>query len=103
MKKTIAQELNITQFPFEIWDGKGNLIYKEWEDGEWSRWERDGNREIIYYEDSNGYWEKWERDDKGNQIYYENSEGEIEDNRPKPKAEPMIIEIDGKKYKLIEL
>jgi hypothetical protein len=103
MKKTIAQELKVIDFPFEITNVKGNLIYKEWEDGEWSRWERDGNREIIYYEDSNGYWEKWERDDKGNQIYYENSEGEIEDNRPQPKADPMTIEIDGKKYKLIEL
>jgi len=90
MKKTIAQQLKVIDFPFEITNVKGNLIYKEWEDGEWSRWERDGNREIIYYEDSNGYWEKWERDEKGNQIYYENSEGEIEDNRPKPEPTPNI-------------
>jgi len=88
--KTIAQQLNIKEFPFEIKNSRGNLIYKEEEDGEWSRWERDGNREIIYYEDSSGYWEKWERDDKGNQIYYENSKGEIEDNRPSPEPTTHI-------------
>jgi len=103
MKKTIAQELNITDFPFEIKDGNGNLIYKEWEDGEWSRWERDSKGKKIYYEDSDGLWAKWEYDYQGNEIYFENSDGYIEDNRPKPKAEPMTIEIDGKRYKLVEI
>jgi len=82
MKKTIAQELNITDFPFEIKDGNGNLIYLEFE---------------------NQYWAKYRFDSEGNQVYYENSDGKIEDNRPKPKAEPMTIEIDGKKYKLTEI
>ena len=90
MKKTIAQQLGVKDFPFEIRNSRGNLIYKEEEDGEWSRWERDGNREIIYYEDSSGYWEKWERDDKGNQIYYENSDGEIKDHRPQPEPTTHI-------------
>ena len=82
MKKTIAQQLGVTEFPFEIKNSRGNL---------------------IYYENSYAFWEKWERDDNGNQIYYENSIGEIRDNRPKPQAEPITIEIDGKKYKLIEI
>jgi len=82
MKKTIAQELNITDFPFQIEDSRGNLIYLEFE---------------------NQYWAKYKFDKEGNQIYYENSKGEIEDNRPKTKAEPMTIEIDGKRYKLIEI
>jgi len=82
MKKTIAQELNITEFPFQIEDSRGNLIYLEFE---------------------NQYWAKYRFDSEGNQIYYENSKGEIEDSRPKPKAEPMTIEIDGKRYKLTEI
>jgi hypothetical protein len=56
MKKTIAQELRVKDFPFEIRDGKGNLIYKEWNDG---------------------YWARWEYDDRGNQMYHENSKGLI--------------------------
>ncbi len=69
MKKTIAQQLNITEFPFKIEDSKGNLIYLEFE---------------------NQYWAKYKFDDNGNQIYYENSEGKIEDNRSKPEPTPTI-------------
>ncbi len=84
MKKTIAKQLCITDFPFKIRNKQGNLIYREFKDG---------------------YWERQEFDSQGTQIYYENSKGLVMDNRPKPapQAEPMTIEIDGKKYKIIEL
>lgn len=59
---TIAQQLKIKEFPFEIKNSKGN---------------------IIYFENSNGYWAKREYDSNGNQIYYENSNGIIIDKRPK--------------------
>ena len=36
----------------------------------------DTNGKVIYYEYSNGFWVKWEYD-----IYYENSDGVIKDNR----------------------
>ena len=62
MNKTIAQQLNVKEFPFEIKDKKGNT---------------------IYFEISNGYWSKREYDQNGNTIYYEDSEGVIVDNRPK--------------------
>jgi len=80
--KTIAQQLGVTEFPFEIKDGNGNL---------------------IYYENSYAFWERWEYNEEGFVIYYENYRGEVRDNRPKSKAEPMTIEIDGKKYKLTEI
>ena len=58
---TIAQQLKIKDFPFEIKDKRG---------------------QEIYFEDSTGYWLKCEYD-KGQMIYWENSYGEIIDNRPK--------------------
>ena len=79
--KTIAQQLNVKEFPFEIKDKNGN---------------------VIYYENSNGDWLKREFDSDGNKIYYENSDGLIEDNRPKG-CEGKVVEIDGKKYKLTEV
>ena len=66
MKKTIAQQLNVTDFPFMISD-------------------KDGNR--IYYENCHNYWAKSEYDSSGNMIYYENSEGVVTDNRPKQTKE----------------
>ena len=72
--KTIAEQLNIKDFPFEIKDSKGNN---------------------IYYEDSNNFWCKREYDEQGNQIYYENSYGKIVNNREE------IIEVNGVKYKRI--
>ena len=126
MKKTIAQELGVTDFPFEITDKRGNTIYMEDKNGYWARWEHDSEGREIYFEDSDsfwrkskrddnvnrtyykcsdGFWQAWETDEAGEVIYSEDSNGQIIDNRPKPapKAEPMTIEIDGKKYKLTEI
>jgi len=104
MNKTIAQQLNIKDFPFRIKDKNGKIIYYEDSNGYWRKYEYDQNANLIYVEDSNGYWvkrvydqngnqiyfeysngywEKFEYDQNDNQIYYENSTGYIEDNRPK--------------------
>jgi len=85
MKKTIAEQLNIKEFPFEIKDRNGNRIY--WEDatGFVARYEYDSGGRLVYYE-SLVYWEKREYDSEGNEIYFENSEGKIIDNRPKEVA-----------------
>jgi len=117
MEKTIAQQLNVTKFPFIIkddnrneiyyehsigfwmkreYDDKGNLIYFEDSNGYWSKREYDDNRNEIYYENSSGYWMKTEYDDKENQIYYENSNGNIMDDRPKPTPEYTMEELVNK-------
>ena len=80
--KTISQQLNVKDFPFEIKDKNGNQ---------------------IYYENSDGFWVKLEYDSNGNEIYFENSNGKVIDNRPKPSCEGKIVEIDGKKYQLKEV
>ena len=120
--KTIAQQLNVTDFPFEIKDKNGNQIYFEDSNGSWGKYEYDSNGNLTYFEDSNGdwfkkeydsngneiyyevstgYWSKSKFDSNGNKIYHENSHGEIIDNRPKG-CEGKVVEIDGKKYKLTE-
>jgi len=82
--KTIAQQLNVTEFPFEI---------------------RDKNSNKIYFENSNGYWRKSEYDENRNVIYYENSHGEIVDNRPKSIVEFTMEELTkilGKPFKIVK-
>jgi len=101
--KTIAQQLGIKDFPFEIKDKNGNVIYYETSIGFWVKREYDSNGNEIYYENSNGFWQKREYDSDGNQIYYEESYGYVADNRPKPSCEGKIVEIDGKKYQLKEV
>lgn len=122
--KTIAQQLNITDFPFIINDTTGNRIYFEDSNGAWIKQEYNTNGYRIYYKDSNGYWYKreynskgnliyhersdgsWckkEYDSNGNEIYYENSKGKIRDNRPKQSCDGKIVEIEGKKYKLTSI
>jgi len=73
--KTIAQQLNVTEFPFEILDKNGGVIYSE---------------------DSSGSWSKFEHNEKGDVIYYEDSDGLIIDNRPKPLIELTMDEIADK-------
>jgi hypothetical protein len=100
--KTIAQRLNVKEFPFKIKDKNGNQIYCEYSDGEWWKQEYDSNGNRIYYEDSNGYWYKSESDSNGKEIYYEDSYGDIIDWRPKG-CEGKVVEIDGRKYKLTKV
>ena len=104
MKTTIAQQLNVTDFPFIINDKDGNRIYYEDSNGYWCKNERDAHGKEIRFEDSNGYWTKkecdvhgnciryensygyWRKsefDANGNEIYYEDSAGAIIDKRPK--------------------
>jgi len=80
--KTIARQLNIKEFPFEIKDKRGNQ---------------------IYFELSDGYWHKREYNSNGYQIYGEDSDGMIIDKRPKETCNGKIVQIDGKKYKLTQL
>ena len=109
--KTIAQQLNVKEFPFTIKDSKGQEIYFENSNGSWEKREYDSNGKEIYYEDSygfwikreydsngkeiyheysDGYWIKREWDSKGNEIYYESSYGIVIDNRPKTEIQKVI-------------
>ena len=100
---TIAKQLKIKEFPFQIKDSKGNLIYWEQSDGYWVKREYDSKGKQIYWENSTGYWAKYEFDSNGNQIYYENSDGTIYNNRPKTEIQKAIelltkegLIVDGK-------
>jgi hypothetical protein len=73
--KTIAKQLNVKDFPFEIKDSKNNLLYCEDSNGYWWKQEFDENNNKIYYENSYGYWAKREYDENNNEIYFENSDG----------------------------
>ena len=75
--KTIAQQLNITEFPFEINDKNGNEIYSEYSDGRWYKKEYDSYGNLTRFENSNGY---------------------VEDRGPKD----GVAEIDDKEYQLKE-
>jgi len=115
--KTIAQQLNVKDFPFVIRDKNNNLIYHEssdgywlkrefdknnnkiyheYSDGYWSKREYDKNNNKIYHEYSDGYWYKQEYDSNNNRIYYESSSGDIIDKRPKPIPEFTMEELIAK-------
>ena len=81
--KTIAQQLQVTDFPFSIRDNHGMEIYYEDSDGHCVKRQYDKNGNEIYYESQSG-WAKREYNSLGNQIYFENSAGRIIDNRLKP-------------------
>ena len=120
--KTIAQQLGVKEFPFDINDAQGNLLYYEnssgyWEkrsfdlqgnriyyedsDGFWEKSSFDSQGNLIYSGDSNGYWFKREFDSQGNEIYYENSQGLIEDirNIPEYTMEELVKKISHFKLK----
>ena len=91
--KTIAKQLKVTDFPFEIKDKNNNLIYCETSDGEWCNREYDANNNEIYFENSNTFWYKKEFDKNNNVIYYEDSNALIIDNRPKSTPEFTMEEL----------
>ena len=73
--KTIAQQLNIINFPFDIKDEKGNRVYFEYSTGFWGKYQYDEKGNEVYFENSNGYWRKYQYDEKGNEVYFEDSTG----------------------------
>ena len=76
------KELGIAfTFPIEIEDEKGNS---------------------TYYETSDGFWLRCEYDEKGNLTYYEDSTGTKKGTK-RGSCSGKVIEVDGKKYKLMEL
>ena len=81
MKKTIAQQLGVTDFPFEVRDRRGNIIYKEYKEGFWVKREFDSENRELHFQRSDNYWVKWEYDEEGEEIYYEDSNGLVQDNR----------------------
>ncbi len=100
---TIAKQLKIKEFPFEIKDSNGNQIYWETSYGAWTKREYDSNGNNTYYENSDGAWIKREYNSEGNLIYYESSYGTIVDNRPKTDVQKAIellekegLLVDGK-------
>jgi hypothetical protein len=100
---TIAQQLNVKEFPFSIKDSKGQEIYRENSYRFWYKREYDSNGNQIHYEDSTGYWSKREYDSVGQVIYYENSNRQIYDHRPKTDVQKAIelltkegLLVDGK-------
>jgi hypothetical protein len=98
------KELGIAfSFPIEIKDANGNKTYFEGSDGFWSKFEYDSNGNETYYEDSCNWWYKFEYDDKGNRTYYEDSDGCKQGTPHSQSCAGKVIEVDGKKYKLMEL
>jgi len=80
---TIAQQLNVKQFPASIKNEAGQEIYNEDAIGNWVKREYDelGNttyyeiRNTTYYENESGYWLRRTYDEKGNMLRYEDSSG----------------------------
>jgi hypothetical protein len=115
--KTITQQLNVKDFPFEIrdknnneiyyensnghwwkqeYDSNNNRIYIENSDGGWWKQEYDSNNNVIYFENSDDYWEKREYNSNNNLIYFESSKGSIIDKRPKSTPELTMEELVSK-------
>ena len=97
--KTIAEQLNVTDIPFEIKDKEGRVIYFEKSDKYWARWEHDSSGNVIYYENSDEEWDKYEYDSEGHRIYWESSDGVMLDKRPKLHD---VITLNGIRYKRID-
>ena len=100
---TIAKQLKIKEFPFEIKDSNGKQIYFENSNGYWVKREYNSEGNKIYWKNSDGFWAKHEYDSNGKEIYWENSNGAITDNRPKTDVQKAIellekegLIVDGK-------
>ena len=58
-----------------VFDSNGNVIYREYSNGYWSKREYDTNNNEIYRGNSTGFWRKYEYDTNNNKIYVEDSDG----------------------------
>ena len=75
MELTIAEKLEIKDFPFEIKDNMGRLIYSEDEKTQWTRTTYDKMGNETYIEKNDGFWVKTEYNKSGEPISLERSDG----------------------------
>jgi len=75
MKKTRAQRLGITKFPYFEYDNDGNETYYENGNGYWSVREHDDNGMLTYVKSSLGGWCRPKSDERGVRTYWENYNG----------------------------
>tara|TARA_R110002012_G_scaffold68563_1_gene178170 strand:- start:10 stop:255 length:246 start_codon:yes stop_codon:yes gene_type:complete len=73
--KTKAQELGITNFPYEEFDENGNETYTERSDGNWWKRKYDNKGYLTYYENCLGTWKNRKYNNKGYLTYVEWSDG----------------------------
>lgn len=100
--KTIAQQLNVKEFPFIIKDKNWNEIYREESDGFWIRSGHDSKGRFTFLENSEGTQVKQEFDKDDNVIYLEENGKVSIDDRPIHVTELKdgeIAEIVGGRHK----
>ena len=73
--KTKAQELGITDFPYEEYDDNGNVTYWENSRGDWELSVVNDIGNVTYYESSGGYSWNSKFDNDGNEIYCDYNDG----------------------------
>jgi hypothetical protein len=71
---TIAKSLDIKDFPFEIKDKSGNMIYTEQKSGFWEFRKYDSEGRNIYYESCTGNTYSIEYDQKDIVFFSRNNE-----------------------------
>jgi YD repeat-containing protein len=103
-KETYYENSDGNWYRYE-YNENGKVTYNETSNGNWYRREYDENGKVTYYEDSDDsddFWSRREYDEDGNETYYENSVG-IKRGTKRNSCDGKVIEVDGKKYKLMEL
>ena len=70
----ITDKTNI-KFPIIIEDKKGNIIYRQNENGFWYECTYNNNNNELTYKDSEGYGWEFTYDDNGNELTWKNSDG----------------------------
>jgi len=93
---TIAQQLNVKQFPFSIKNEAGQEIYNEDEIGNWVKREYDEAGRITHYESSSGTWVKREYDEAGRITRYEESTGYSYKSEYDANGKRIYFESEGK-------
>ncbi len=73
MKIEINTDLENVEFPIIIKDKKGNEIYIQWEDGNFSHRTYDKKGNILTCKDSDGYCSEYTYDDNGNELTFKSS------------------------------
>ena len=72
LKLSNGTKLDI-QYPIELKDEDGNIVYRQNSKGYWIKSEYTKG-ELTYWKSSDGYWEKYEYTN-GKRTYFENSHG----------------------------
>ena len=103
LRKEYEAAFGVVKGTLRLYDASGNVIYRDFSDGLWFKYQYDPEGNMTSRKDSDDGWCKYQYDASGNETYREDSVNGVTLDKGPCSAKVFIEEQTGKKFKMTEI